>query len=57
MERFYELLVAGAPRAEALRRAQLEVRARWPEPLYWAAFVCQGDPGPLDLVGPERRSA
>ena len=29
-------------KAEALRRAQDAVRARWPEPRYWAAFQVVG---------------
>jgi CHAT domain-containing protein len=40
-------LVAAQPRADALRQAQLELRKRHPEPLYWGAFICQGDPGPI----------
>jgi tetratricopeptide (TPR) repeat protein len=45
---FYERVLAGAPRAEALRQAQLTLRARFPDrPEYWGAFVCHGDPGPL----------
>src|SRR5262249_48173458 len=44
---FYRRILAGQPRAEALRQAQLEIKARYPDPVNWAAFVCQGDPGPL----------
>jgi len=25
----------------------LSMKERYPDPLYWGAFVCQGDPGPL----------
>ena len=44
---FYERILAGKPRAVALRGAQLAMKARYPDPLYWGAFICQGDPGPL----------
>lgn len=44
---FYRSILAGLPRAEALREAQLAVKALHPEPVYWAAFICQGDPRPL----------
>lgn len=45
MEKFYAKLNSGAGKAEALRQAQLEVRADYPNPYYWAAFVLNGDPG------------
>jgi tetratricopeptide (TPR) repeat protein/CHAT domain-containing protein len=45
---FYQRILAGRPRAEALREAQLAMKARCSSPLYWGAFICQGDPG---LVG------
>jgi CHAT domain-containing protein/tetratricopeptide (TPR) repeat protein len=44
---FYRRILKGEPRAEALRQAQQAIRARHPDPYYWGAFVCQGDPGPL----------
>jgi CHAT domain-containing protein len=45
---FYERILAGDPRAEALHQAQRDLRARYPEHArYWGAFICQGDPGPL----------
>ncbi len=47
MEGFYKRILEGMPRAEALREAQLEVKAVAAEPLYWGAFISQGDPGPL----------
>jgi CHAT domain-containing protein len=47
MEDFYGDVLSGQPRAESLQLAQLSVRARHPEPLYWGAFVCLGDPVPL----------
>jgi CHAT domain-containing protein len=50
MEAFYQRILSGQPRAEALRGAQQALRAqpRYSNPLYWGAFVCLGDPGPLD---------
>ena len=44
---FYQRLMAGEGRAEALRQAQLALKAKYPEPFYWGAFICQGDPSPL----------
>ncbi|MGB4234659.1 MAG: CHAT domain-containing protein [Methanoregulaceae archaeon] len=49
MTNFYGAIVAGKSRAEALREAQLLVKSKHPEPFYWGAFICQGDPGPLIL--------
>ena len=43
MERFYAHLKANKSKAEALRQAQIEVRQRYPNPYYWAAFVLTGD--------------
>jgi CHAT domain-containing protein len=53
MELFYRNLLQGSPRAEALRQAQLAIKADNPHPLYWGAFICQGDPGPLALTLPQ----
>jgi CHAT domain-containing protein len=47
MEDFYQRLLQGQPRTEALREAQLAMKERYPDPLYWGAFICQDDPGPL----------
>jgi CHAT domain-containing protein len=47
MEKFYRRILQGQPRAEALRRAQLDIRAQYSHPGYWGAFICQGDFGPL----------
>jgi CHAT domain-containing protein len=47
---FYQRLLAGEGRAEALRHAQLALKEKYPHPYYWGAFICQGDPGPLDNV-------
>ncbi len=44
---FYQRILAGEPRAEALRQAQLAMKATYPDPLYWGTFICQGNPGPL----------
>lgn len=45
MGRFYDALAGGSSPAEALRAACLAVRAVCPDPYYWGAFICQGDPG------------
>jgi len=47
MERFYIHLRAGKSKGEALRQAQMDVRAKYPHPYYWASFVLTGDPGPV----------
>jgi CHAT domain-containing protein len=47
MTDFYQRLLNRVPRAEALWQAQRAVRDRHPDPYYWGAFICQGDPGPL----------
>jgi tetratricopeptide (TPR) repeat protein len=47
MVEFYQHVLRGEGRAEALRQAQQALRARHPGPYYWGAFICQGDPGPL----------
>ena len=52
MEDFYRRILTGEGRAEALRQAQLEMKKKYPEPYYWGAFICQGEPGPL-IVDPE----
>ena len=44
---FYRRVLAGQPRADALRQAQLTLRQKYPDPYYWGAFICQGEPGPL----------
>jgi hypothetical protein len=52
MEDFYGRLLAGTGRAEALREAQLGMKARYPDPFFWGTFICQGDPSPLGTVRP-----
>jgi CHAT domain-containing protein/tetratricopeptide (TPR) repeat protein len=46
---FYSHLLKGKPRAEALREAQLEIKKKYPHPLYWGAFICQGNPGRISM--------
>jgi CHAT domain-containing protein len=52
MEDFYRRLLEGEPRAEALRQAQLALKAKDPDPRHWGAWICQGDPGPLPAQQP-----
>ena len=52
MEHFYRLVLGGEPRAAALRAAQLDQRRRRPDPYFWAAFVLEGEPGPLEPFVP-----
>jgi CHAT domain-containing protein len=42
MGKYYERLRGGASPAEALRAAQLEIKAERPHPYYWAPFVLVG---------------
>jgi CHAT domain-containing protein len=46
---FYKRLLDSKPRAEALREAQLAMKEKYPNPYYWGAFICQGNPGPLSV--------
>lgn len=50
MEDFYHRILSGKDRASALREAQLAMKDKYPDPLYWGAFICQGDPGPIRLA-------
>lgn len=47
MEDFYKRVLRGQHRAEALREAQLALKALHPHAFFWGAFICQGYPGPL----------
>jgi hypothetical protein len=57
MEDFYRRLLGGEGRAEALRQSQLAMKAKYSDPFYWGAFICQGDPSPLGAVRPESTGA
>src|SRR4051794_29495602 len=46
MEDFYRRILAGEPRAEALRNAQRTMKTKYPQAFFWGAFICQGNPGP-----------
>ena len=51
MARYYEKLVSGMGRSEALRETQLEMIAedgRYSHPYYWASFILAGDWRPLE---------
>jgi len=56
MERFYAHMQEGMGKAEALRQAQMDVRAKYPNPYYWAAFVLSGDVGESETVPPSTPS-
>jgi CHAT domain-containing protein/tetratricopeptide (TPR) repeat protein len=47
MTDFYHRILSGQPRADALREAQLAMKAKDADPFFWGAFICHGDPGPL----------
>jgi len=44
MVAFFKQLRSGMSKAEALQAAQREMRAKYPHPYYWAAFVLTGVP-------------
>lgn len=44
MTSFYTRLLRGDMCFEALRGAQLEMKCRYPDPYFWGAFVCHGNP-------------
>ena len=54
MTHFYEALIQGKGRSDSLREAQRRVRAEYPAPYYWAAFICQGDPTPVPFYQTSR---
>ena len=43
MKTFYGYLKAGKRRAEALRLARKEIKAKYPNPFYWAVFILHGE--------------
>ncbi|WP_404926587.1 CHAT domain-containing protein [Mesorhizobium sp. ORM16] len=48
MTQFYNRIInEKEPRAQALRNSMLALKAQDSRPWYWAAFICQGNPGPL----------
>jgi CHAT domain-containing protein/tetratricopeptide (TPR) repeat protein len=47
MADFYRRILAGQPRADALRQAQLAMKAKDADPFSWGGFICQGNPGVL----------
>ena len=49
MVHFYERLLQGVPRSDALRQAQLVLKEKYTHPFYWGAFICYGDPNVLKL--------
>jgi CHAT domain-containing protein/predicted negative regulator of RcsB-dependent stress response len=55
MLNFYDHILAEVPRGEALRKAKLALRERYPDdPLSWAGFVLDGDDRPLFRFSPIR---
>lgn len=50
MVEFYHRILNGQPCADALRAAQLEMKQKYPNPLYWGAFICQGNPNSCPSV-------
>ncbi|MEW6670116.1 MAG: CHAT domain-containing tetratricopeptide repeat protein [Thermodesulfobacteriota bacterium] len=43
MTRYYDYLKAGKGRADALRAARRDMKAKYPSPFYWAVFVLHGE--------------
>jgi CHAT domain-containing protein/Tfp pilus assembly protein PilF len=44
MTDFYRLMTEGKTKAEALRQAKMNMKAKEPNPFYWGAFVMTGKP-------------
>ncbi len=49
MINFYERLILGEPRGEALRNSQIAIKEKNPDPINWGAFICQGNTDPLSM--------
>lgn len=47
---FYRRLLQGVPRADALRDAQLALKGLYPDPRYWGAFICVGNPAVMSAA-------
>lgn len=47
MLHLYRNLLAGMGRAQALHNARTLIRRAHPEPFYWGAFICLGNPYPI----------
>ena len=47
MIQFYENIFNNQAVEVALRNAQRNVKAKYPEPFYWGAFISQGKPGSI----------
>lgn len=43
MKKFYGYLKAGKSKGEALRLARNEMKAKYPNPLYWSVFILHGE--------------
>ncbi|MEW6616167.1 MAG: CHAT domain-containing tetratricopeptide repeat protein [Thermodesulfobacteriota bacterium] len=43
MKKFYGYLKAGKGRGEAMRLAKNEIKAKYPNPFYWAVFILHGE--------------
>lgn len=54
MIEFYSQFRTPQPVDVALRAAQQSLRRRWPDPYFWGAFICQGDPGLLPRLEPSQ---
>jgi CHAT domain-containing protein/tetratricopeptide (TPR) repeat protein len=53
MEDFYRRILSSQPRTDALHEAQRTLRAKYPDPFCWGAFVCLGNPGLLGQPTPK----
>lgn len=55
--KFYALALSGSvDRASALREAQLALKKQRPDPYFWGAIVCEGEPGPLAAMKGQRKT-
>ncbi len=44
---FYNQLLSGKSKVNALREDQLLMKGKYPNPYYWGALICQGNTDPL----------
>jgi CHAT domain-containing protein/tetratricopeptide (TPR) repeat protein len=57
MTRFYQELQGGGTRSDSMRKAREHVRLTYPDPYFWAPFICQGDQSSLLGIKPQENTS